>query len=310
MNHQHLRAFHAVATERSFSRAARRLNISQPTLSQQIKALECRHGRMLFEGRRRPLHLTPVGTELLALTQRMFAMSEEIDDLLADQPVNEAVTIRLVSDSPAYAALLAQALLASDGCGGIEVRIEPSQNTLACLTDARADVAIASDPQIDPRFAYKPLFVDYLRVALPAGHPLAGLDAFPLAALESECLLIREPFSKTRGATESLLSTHDIVPKRRLELHSRETIREAVAIGMGISLFFSSDCPPDTRIALRTPDCQPDPTLLTGYIVCRAERRRSALMRSVLKAAAGLEAVSPIPLDVLARRHASVVMQA
>src|SRR5579862_9399843 len=80
VNHQHLRAFHAIATEGSFSRAARRLNVAQPTLSQQIKALEGRHAAVLFEGRRPPLRLTPVGRELYALTRRMFATSEEIDE--------------------------------------------------------------------------------------------------------------------------------------------------------------------------------------------------------------------------------------
>lgn len=51
VNHQHLRAFHAIAEEGSISRAARRLNVAQPTLSQQLKALEDRHKAALFDGR-------------------------------------------------------------------------------------------------------------------------------------------------------------------------------------------------------------------------------------------------------------------
>jgi hypothetical protein len=72
-----------------------------------------------------------------------------------------------------------------------------------------------------------------------------------------------------------------------------------VAIGVGISLFFSSECPPDSRLVALEPECQPDSALLTGYVVYRAERRRSAVMRLVLAAAVALEQLSPIPLELL-----------
>src|SRR5579862_9327373 len=68
VNHQHLRAFHVIATEGSISRAARRLNVAQPTLSQQLKALEERHKAALFEGRKPPLRLTTFGQQLFDLT--------------------------------------------------------------------------------------------------------------------------------------------------------------------------------------------------------------------------------------------------
>jgi DNA-binding transcriptional LysR family regulator len=305
VNHQHLRAFHAVAIEGSFSRAARRLNISQPTLSQQIKALETRHSTNLFEGRRPPLHLTPTGRELLSLTQRLFATSDQIGEILGDRPVDERLAIRMVSDSPIYAARLAQALLQSELRPGVEVQIDNSRDTLARLLDARADVAIISDPQIDPRFAYQPLFIDYLKVLLPADHELAGASVYPLSAFAGECLLMRELSSKTRAAIESLLRAHDIRPARVVELHSREALREAVAIGVGISLFFSSECPPDTRLVALEPECQPDSALLTGYVVYRVEQRRSAIIRLVLSAASSLELLSPIPLELLPSKRGS-----
>src|SRR5215472_1852007 len=108
VNHQHLRAFHAIAVEGSVSRAARRLNVAQPTLSQQIKALESRHRAALFERRRPPLTLTPRGRELFTLTQRMFAASDEIDVFLGDGNGSALHAIRIGADSPIYAARLAQ----------------------------------------------------------------------------------------------------------------------------------------------------------------------------------------------------------
>jgi LysR family transcriptional regulator, low CO2-responsive transcriptional regulator len=299
VNHQHLRAFYAVAIEHSFSRAARKLNISQPTLSQQIKALETRHSTSLFEGRRPPLQLTPTGRELLALTQRLFATSDLIGEMLGHRSVDELPAVRIASDSPIYAARLAQALLQAKPGMGVEVQIDNARDTSARLLDARADVAIISDPQIDPRFAYQPLFVDYLKVLLPASHRLAGAGVYPLSAFAGECLLMREASSKTRAAIESLLRARDIRPGTIVELHSREAIREAVALGMGISLFFSAECPPDPRLVALEPECQPDSALLTGYVVYRIEQRRSATVRLVLSAATTLEALSPIPLELL-----------
>lgn len=284
VNHQHLRAFHAVASEGSFSRAARRLNISQPTLSQQVKALETRHHAQLFEGRRRPLQLTPIGYELLQLTRRMFATAEEIDTLLDERNGGEHHRLRLVSDSPVHSVRLAQTAMQHVSGLDVEVQIDNSSNTLARLLDARADIAIVSDPQIDPRLFYRPLFVDALSVVVSSSHPLADAEVFPLERIGQECLLTRETSSKTRGAMDSLLNANDIVPARRIELHSRETIREAVALNLGISLFFASECPPDTRLRAIRPDAQPDTTLLTSYFVCRSEQRRSALMRMMLQA--------------------------
>ncbi|MBU6269566.1 MAG: LysR family transcriptional regulator, partial [Sphingomonadales bacterium] len=164
VNFQHLRTFHAVALEEGFSRAARRLNISQPTLSQQIKSLEARYHAKLFEGRGRPLRLTPLGQELLVLTRRIFAAADEVEGLFGKQPDDQAIRIRLASDSPIYAARLTQLLLHADPRAAVEVQVDNSRDTLGRLLEAKADVAIVSDPPIDPRFAYKLLFVDTLNV--------------------------------------------------------------------------------------------------------------------------------------------------
>lgn len=303
VNHQHLRAFHVIAMEGSVSRAARRLNVAQPTLSQQIKALESRHRAALFERRRPPLTLTPRGRELFALTQKMFAASDEIDALLSDGARSRS--IRMGADSPVYAARLAQALIDAYPEISFEVRIDNASETLKGLQDAVVDVAIVSDPPMDGQFYYEPLFADYLDVALPAAHALAQEPVFPLRALVRERLLVREKASKTRAATEALLASVNVSPARMFELHSREAIREAIALGMGISFFFSTECPPDDRLVFLRPDHQPERAQLTGYLVCRLEQRRTAIMRSVLSAAEKLKALSPRPLRSLRGDDAS-----
>lgn len=296
VNHQHLRAFHAIATEGSFGRAARRLNVAQPTLSQQIKALEARHQAALFENRRPPLRLTPLGQALLGMTQRLFATSVEIDELLGDGAEGAPTLVRLGADSPAYVARLASALVRDNPALGLEIRIDNARDTLRRLQDALADAAVVSDPTFEGAFVYEPLFADRLCLVASADHPLAGAAAFPLARIAEERLILREPSSKTRQATERLLSDAEIVPAMVVEAHGREVIREAIAAGLGVSLFFSSECPPDARLRAIPLEGGGVGPKLTGYLVFRAERRRTLLMQRLVVAARSLASLSPLPL--------------
>ena len=178
----------------------------------------------------------------------------------------------------------------------IQVRIGNARETIRALGDAQIDAGIVSDPPADNSFAYEPLYVDQLMVALPAHHPCARDPAYSLAQLAKERLLLREPNSRTRAATERMLSQASTVPSDVFELHTRETIREGVAIGLGVSLFISLECPPDSRIAYLPLVEQDNKHHLTGYIVCLAERRRTRLLRSVMETAKELRGLSPLPV--------------
>jgi LysR family transcriptional regulator, low CO2-responsive transcriptional regulator len=297
VNYQHLRAFHAIASAASVSRAARGLSLAQPTLSQQLKALEDRYHVVLFEDRKPPLRLTPAGRELFALTQRLFAASSVIEGFLKDDSDQRPISARLGSDSPIYAARMAAGLLARFPDLTIQVRIGNARETIKALTEAQVDAAIISDPPGDNRFTYEPLFSDRLMVAVPIGHPHARSRFFPLASLADTRLLVREPSSRTRIAIEHLLSQAGVAPTDVLELHTRETIREGVALGLGVGMFISSECPPDPRIAYVPLDPSVRSPELAEYVVCLTERRRTVLMRAVMESAAELRGLSPIGVD-------------
>lgn len=277
---QHLRAFHAIACEGGVSRAARRLNVSQPTLSQQLKALEDRHCVSLFDGRRSPLQLTAAGRDLFALTQRLFAAASDIDDMLGETSSLSGGTLRLGSDSPLYAARVVALFHERHPQIGVQVRTGNARDVMRWLSEAQIDAALASDPPADAAFSYDLLYTDGLTCALPLGHRLTQLAAVPIVALGEETLLVREPTSKTRTFTERALAEEGVVPATVLELHGRETIREAIALGLGVSVFFSSECPPDRRIDYR-PIVAGRCDELHGFLLGRNERRRTSLMRAL-----------------------------
>ena len=280
-SYQHLRAFHAIAVERGVSRAARRLNVSQPTLSQQLKALEARHGVSLFESRKSPLRLSAAGRDLFALTQRLFATASDIDDMLGETTGLAGGVLRLGSDSPFYAARVVDHFRRHHLQTGVQVRMGNAQEVMQWLSEAQIDAALASDPPADAMFSYDPLYTDHLACVLPAGHALSAWETIPIDALATEVLLVRESSSKTRSFAERALADAGVTPAAMLEMQGRETIREAIALGLGISIFFSSECPPDTRIDYRPLGTQGRSYELRGFLLCQSERRRSALMRAL-----------------------------
>ncbi|MGH6613607.1 LysR substrate-binding domain-containing protein [Sphingomonas sp.] len=296
VNFQHLRAFHAIAVEASVSRAARRLNVSQPTLSQQLKALEERHGVTLFESRKSPLKLSETGKQLFRLSQKLFSASDDISEMLSGAVGLDGTTLRIASDSPPYAAQLVAAFHRLHPTVQLRVRIGNAREVIEQLRQAEADVAIASDPPGDTLFAYEPLYADRIVIALPAGHALAGSTVFPLAALQSETLLIREETSRTRAISQSLVAAAEIEPVATIEMHTREAIREAVALGVGVGFFFSCEAPPDPRIVYLPVEGSEVGFRLSGYVVCLTDRRRTALVREVMAIVETLRSLSPVAL--------------
>lgn len=280
-NYQHLRAFHVIAIERGVSRAARRLNVSQPTLSQQLKALEARHAVSLFENRRSPLKLSAAGRDLFTLTQRLFATASDIDDMLGETTGLTASMLRLGSDSPLYAARVTDLFLRLYPQTGVQVRMGNAREVMQWLAEAQIDAALASDPPADATFSYDPLYTDSLTCALPRDHVLSTLATIPITALADQVLLVREASSKTRAFIERALADADVSAADMLEFQGRETIREAIALGMGISIFFSSECPPDPRIEYRPLITEGHSYEMRGFLLCQSDRRRGTLMRAL-----------------------------
>jgi aminoethylphosphonate catabolism LysR family transcriptional regulator len=281
VNYQHLRAFHAIATDGGVSRAARRLNVSQPTLSQQLKALEARYSLALFESRKVPLKLTPAGRDLFALTHMLFATASDIDEMLGETSGLTGGVLRLGSDNPLFAAKVVSALKRHHPQIDIQLRMGNAREVMQWLGDAQIDAALAGDPPGDAAFTYEQLATDPLSCALPADHHLAAFASIPMSAFAGETLLMREPTSKTRAFTERALADAGVIPRETIELQSRETIREAIALGLGIAVFFSSECPPDPRLAYRPLDTPGREYHLQTYLVCQSERKKSALIRAL-----------------------------
>ena len=212
VNILHLRSFYAIAQEGSINQAARRLNVSQPTVSKQLKALEDRYKISLFLSRTPPLKLTPAGEALFNEAHHLFSSVSSVEQILEDDLADRRL-LRLGSDTPPLAARLAHEMKLSFPRLHTQVRIENARDAFELLRSGQCDLAIATDPPVHPKFQYVPIRDDHLMAAFPSSHPATAQGDYDIRSVASETLLMRETWSKTRSAIQRMLSDVDVLPK-------------------------------------------------------------------------------------------------
>jgi len=280
MNSARLRAFHAAATEGSFTAAARRLGISQPAITVQVKALEAQYGVRLFERRGRGIALTDLGRTLLTLTRRMHELDAEVEGLLGARRDLVAGDLRLAADGPYHVIDLLAAVRARYPALDVSVEVGNSEDVLASLIDWRADVAVLGRAVEGPHLDAVEIGRHEVVLMVPAEHPFAAAGAVPLAALDGVPMVWREAASATRSVMAAALDAAGVRPTLALEISSREAVREAVAAGFGIGVVQAPEFGHDDRlVAVRIADVR----IETGeWAVALAERREAPLVRAIM----------------------------
>ena len=275
-----LRAFHLVAQAGSFTRAARAGGVSQPTLSAQVRALEAAHGVSLFNRHGRKVTLTPLGQNLLAITTRLFAAEDEASALLAGARTLTRGHLRIAADSATHVMPLLAALRQRHGGLTFSLRIGNSSDVIELVLGYEADIGVTAKPTSDPRLHSIPIRIDRLVLFVPAAHPWARQRRIGIRLLQGADLVIRERGSITREVFEARLAEAGIRPRTLVEVQTREAVREAVAAGFGIGIVFASELGDDPT--LRPVEVTDAVLTVAEYMICREDRRRLPLVRSLL----------------------------
>ncbi len=246
MDYRQLRYFIAVAEELSFSRAARRLNISQPPLSIQIKSIETELGTALFSRNRRKVELTPAGELLLENARRAVKQLEHTTDVVRRAGRGEAGTIRLAfTGSVPMREPFAQ-LLRVFRSRYPDVRIElqhmATGRQFTALADDQIDFGILRPPsalQQDRNIELIPLWHDRLRLFLPAGHALANSHSpIAMAELVDQSFVGVEPLVNC-GMHEHLMTlcgSAGFTPRIAQEARELITVLGLVSAGIGVAV--------------------------------------------------------------------------
>jgi len=245
MELRQLRYFAEVATALHYGRAAERLCVSQPALSQQIQLLERELGVELFDHqqrtRQRKVVLTEAGTVFLAEAQRLLRLSREAIE-----------TVRRVGGLHKTVELGYYQLLRPDRLVGIMQRFAQHfpdvQFHLHELPTFRAvqeallaetiDLGLTLLPLLHAELAARPFGQGGLVVALPAAHPLAALPEVPLGALAHEKWVeISRPLHPVYDEIEHLCQQAGFSRRGAIaqEVSSLELLSNLVSLGIGIA---------------------------------------------------------------------------
>ncbi len=243
-----LQAFHAVATEVSFTRAAARLGVTQPAVTTQVTRLEQASGVRLFERRRSGPELTPAGASLLAVTRKIFRLMDDAEEALLASAGLRSGNLHLGVDSPHWSMDLLARFTETHPDVRVATTVGNATKVRDALLAAEVDAAVltVTGDSLPEDARILRLQPQRLRLIVPQGHRLATEAPVHPRALKNQRLILREPGSATRAAFESWLG-HG--PRSGdLELGGRDAVREAVASGLGIGAVVAGEEGQDPRV--------------------------------------------------------------
>jgi DNA-binding transcriptional LysR family regulator len=241
MELRHLHYFIAVAEELHFSRAAERLHISQPPLSQQIRDLEEELGVKLFERTKRQVHLTEAGNVFLERSYLVVAQLEQAIE--ATQRIGRGEVGRLAIgfvDSAMYTLLPEILRSFREQFPAVELRLHEltTAQQVQALHDKQVDVGIVRSAISEPGLSAECLLPESLVLALPENHPLSAQTQVSLSVLADESFIL---FPSKKGPVfyeqiMTLCQQAGFRPKVAQEAVQMQTIVGLVAAGMGIAI--------------------------------------------------------------------------
>jgi len=235
----HLELVCAVSAERSLTRAAEKLHLTQSALSHRLKEAERILRRPLFKRSRAGMELTAAGRRLLESARRItgdLAMAEK--EILAAAPSPEG-PLRIATECytcyhwlPGAVASFQRRFPDVD----VEVVVEATRAPIPALLAGKIDLAIVSDPVGNRKVRLEPLFEDALVVAMSPAHPLARRPYVEAKDFAKETLITYRVEKEDLTVYQRVLKPAGVSPARWVRMELTEAILEMVKAGQGIAV--------------------------------------------------------------------------
>jgi DNA-binding transcriptional LysR family regulator len=243
---RHLRYFIAVAEELHFGRAAARLNISQPPLSQQIQILEQQVRARLLARTNRSVSLTAAGRQFLADSRQILGLVDEAAARAERLHLGETGELRIGFTSSAPFINAVSETLSSFRRHYPDVHIQTREiNTreqIAPLNEGSLDLGLMRNTQLPDTLAWQVILREPLLAMIPRDHPLASQSVVSLAALAKEPFVFFDPHVGT-GLYDDILGLmrrYGLAPVITQEVGEAMTIIGLVSAGLGVSILPAS----------------------------------------------------------------------
>lgn len=234
---QQMRLFEAVARLGSITRAAAEVNLTQPSVSMQVKTLEEKIGQPLTEQIGKSLRLTRAGEEVAAAARDVLARISEMEAALDDmnRSVAGPLSVAVVSTAKYFLPELLGAFKRRYPRVEPRLTIANRETVLARIAGNADDLYIMGrTPEAEAVIAH-PFRENVIVFVARPDHPLVGQARIPLARLMEENVIRREAGSGTRAAVESLCAAAGVRLGAHMEFDDAEAIKHGVISGLGVA---------------------------------------------------------------------------
>ncbi len=231
----------------SFSAAAKKLSITQPAVSQHIKALEQELSVKLFDRRGTQLLVTKQGSRVIGTAKKMAGLEKLMMQELGDNdalPEHLTVGVTHTAESNPIAEALAKFASTRDGIR-IKIISDSISNLYKKLRTYELDLAIVEGRKSDPSLKFVMLDTDYLILAVSPNHRYSKKGMISLEDLKKERLILRLPNSATRNLFMAHLESNNLDINEFniiLEIDNVATIKDLIRRDFGSSILPRSAC--------------------------------------------------------------------
>jgi DNA-binding transcriptional LysR family regulator len=234
---RHYQVFVAVCDTMNMTSAAQALYMSQSAVSQAIAELEKNYNVRLFERLSRKLYLTEAGEKLLSYARPLLRLNAEIDKDMTS--LQECGTIR-IGASVTVGAYVLPRLVSGFKMKNDQIDIEVVEDNTRqiegmILTD-QLDIGVIEGETVSPDLINRPFMDDELVLVCSRSHRFASQDSVEPKELEKEVFIVREKGSGTRKSFEDVMRTNGLNWHAAWTCNNADSIRMAVAEGIGISV--------------------------------------------------------------------------
>ncbi len=236
--------FLAIWETRSFSKAAERVHLTQPTISSHVKALEEELGVVLFDRRGRHVVPTRAAERLLPMARQLLRLSRQASDEMKHFAEDTCGVLELGGSNIPGQYILPGFLgrFKSENSGiTIRLKIADTAGIIADVESNGLELGMVGAMIDRKRLVFQPCFRDQLALAVPKGHRFFGIEEISPDELIGEPFIVRESGSGTRTSFEQeLLDVHGIRISALnvvAEMGSTEAIRQGVKAGVGVAVF-------------------------------------------------------------------------
>lgn len=237
---QYLHVFIKVVENQNFSKAAEELHMTQPAVSQYIKALEESLGTRLLERSNRYVYLNQAGEIVYRHSKEILALYTKLQTSL-DELTNHASGPLSIGASYTFGEYILPRIIAKlrKDFPLIKptIKIHNTHQIIELVATHQIDIGIIEGSFHNEKLYTEVVSYDEMFIVASPQHPLVGESAVKTVTdLEDEMWILREDGSGTREAAEKLFDIYNMSPKNIMEFGSTQLIKESIEEGLGISL--------------------------------------------------------------------------